>query len=278
MKKIAVVTNHTKDVGLHVTRKLVTALNGKAAVYMSDFYANSGLGVHFAGSELYENADFVIVLGGDGTILRAAEPCGKLKIPIMGINLGRVGFMAEIEADEIETAVDRLLAGDYMLEERMMMRVNVRKAEETNAVYFALNDVVISKPDAQMLSLELYREAEKINAYMADGVVVATPTGSTGYSLSAGGPVADPTMELFIATPLCAHMLSSRAAILPADRKILVKRLDNGNDKAVVTIDGQIKEHISRGEYIEIRKAEERVLLIKMGTQSFYDVLTHKLS
>lgn len=278
MIRVAVIPNHTKDVGLHVTRRLLKALSGKALVYMDKFYKKSGLEADFVDDDIYSRVDAVIVLGGDGTILQTAEPCGKLKIPVMGINMGRVGFMTEIEVDEIERAVERLLTGDYKIEERMMMRVSIIKGDGNTSTYYALNDAVISKSASQMVSLALYREDEKINAYIADGVILATPTGSTGYSLSAGGPVADPGMELFVATPICAHILSSRTAILPADKNVTVRLLEDGSPEAVVTIDGQIKEYIKHGERVEVKKAQERVKLIKMGTQSFYDVLTKKLS
>ncbi|MBR5507301.1 MAG: NAD(+)/NADH kinase, partial [Clostridia bacterium] len=207
-----------------------------------------------------------------------AEPCARLNIPIMGINLGKIGFMTEIEVEDIENAVVRLLSGDYKIEERMMMQVDICRNDGSTFSYYALNDAVISKPDAQMISLELYREDEKINEYIADGVIISTPTGSTGYSLSAGGPVADPGMEMFITTPICAHMLSSRTAILPSNRTVSLKLTEAGNRDAVVTIDGQVKEHISHYEKIKINKWDKNVKLIKMGEQSFYDILTKKLS
>jgi len=278
MKKIAVIPNHTKDSGLVTTKKLVCFLNKKAEVYMNKYYENSGIDAIFGGEEIFEKVDACIVLGGDGTILRAAEPCARLHIPVMGINLGRIGFMTEIEVEEMEKAVDKLLTGDYRVEERMMMQIKVCKNDGKCSVYYAMNDAVISKPDSRMVAVELYREEEKINAYMADGIIIASPTGSTGYSLSAGGPVADPAMELFIATPICAHLLSSRAAILPANKLVRVKISEAGNQKAIVTVDGQIKENIACGEHIEIEKAKDKVMLIKMGTQSFYDILTDKLS
>ena len=278
MKNIAIIPNHTKDVGLSVTKKLIDILSGRAKIYMNKFYRDTGLDAIFCGEDLYDNIDAVIVLGGDGTILRAAEPCAAKGIPIMGINLGRVGFMTEIEVGEMETAAKRLLDGDYDIEERMMMSVSVCRSDGNSAVYYALNDVVISKSDSEMISAELCREGEKINEYIADGVIISTPTGSTGYSLSAGGPVADPAIELFIATPICAHRLSSRSAILPADKNIRVRLLENGNSEAVVTVDGQVKERIVHGEFIEATKAAEKVSLIRMTKQSFYDILKNKLS
>lgn len=277
MKRIAVIPNQSKDIDLKITRFLIECLSEKAEIYMDKIYEKMSGEVKYT-EDIYTFADAVIILGGDGTILQAAEPCARLNIPIMGINLGKIGFMTEIEVEDIEKSVQRLLKDDYEIEKRMMMKVDIIKKDGTTSSYYALNDAVISKPDAQMISLELYREDEKINEYIADGVIVSTPTGSTGYSLSAGGPVADPAMEMFIATPICAHMLSSRTAILPANKKISVRLTEVGNKSAVVTIDGQIKDNISCGEHIEVRRWEEKVRLIKMGNQSFYDILTKKLS
>lgn len=277
VKRIAVIPNHTKDMGLKVTKKLISALSGKAEIFMNKIYKDYGLPVNYVGDELFENADCVIVIGGDGTILRAAEPCARLHIPIMGINMGRIGFMTEIEKDEIEEAAQRLLAGDYTIEERMMMRAVVCKNDGNNSVYCALNDAVVSKSNAGMLALEIYTEDEKVNEYIADGLIISTPTGSTAYSLSAGGPVADPSTEIFIATPICAHMLSSRCAILSAGKKISVRVMDKAARDAIITIDGQVKEHITHGEYVEIQKSDEKIMIIKMGKQSFYDVMIQKL-
>ncbi|MBE7045091.1 MAG: NAD(+)/NADH kinase [Ruminococcaceae bacterium] len=277
MKKIAIIPNHTKDIGLNCTKKLIEALQNQAELYMNRIYQGSGLPVNYAGDELYDFVDAVVILGGDGTILEAAEPCAERGIPIMGINLGTVGFMTEIETEQIPVAAQRLLDGDYQIEERMMLGVRVLRDNNVSE-YIALNDVVISKPDAEMVSLEMYCNEEQLNAYTADGVIIATPTGSTAYSLSAGGPVADPTMELFIATPICAHSLSSRPALVSAKKTIQLRLTEAGNTEAVVTIDGKIRERISCGEKVEVTKAKQRVKLIKMGNQSFYHILTSKLS
>lgn len=277
MKRIAIVPNHTKDIGLHVTKRLVSALAGKTELYMNKMYKESGLPVKYAGDELYENVDCVIVIGGDGTILRAAEQCAKRHIPIMGINMGHIGFMTEVEKDEIETAAEKLLSGNYKIEERMMMCAEVCKNDGNSSVYYALNDAVISKSNSDMLAMEIYTDNEKVNEYTADGLIISTPTGSTAYSLSAGGPVADPSTELFIATPICAHMLSSRCAILSADKQISVKIMERGSGEATVTVDGQVKEYITHGEYVRIKRAKNKIMIIKMGNQSFYDVMIQKL-
>ena len=275
MKKIVIIPNPTKDKDLLVTKALVKYLNEKAGLFMEEKFKNSGLSVEYKNEGLYEGADAVIVIGGDGTMLQVSDPCSKYNIPVMGINLGRIGFMTEVEVDELEDACDRLLSGDYRLEKRMMMDICVEKSGEAKNVFPALNDAVISKTDAKMIAVDLYANDNKINAYTADGIIIATPTGSTGYSLSAGGPVADPCMELFLASPICAHMLNSRPAVMPADKDIVLV-ITGGS--ATLTVDGIETEKIYEGDRVKITKSERCVDIIKMSKCSFYDVLINKLS
>ena len=228
------------------------------------------------GEELFRNADFVIVLGGDGTILEVAEHCGIKNIPIMGINLGKVGFMTEIDVCDMQMACDALLSGKYRVEKRMMMDVLVKKGGESSH-YCALNDVVLSKTDSSMVLIEVHSGNEKINEYRADGLIIATPTGSTGYSLSAGGPVADPTMELFIASPICAHELHARPALMPSEKPLHISLSLELGHEALVTLDGQDREKISVCDEVIVTKSMHYTDIIKIKNQSFYDVLTQKL-
>lgn len=274
MKRIVIIPNDTKDVGLRVTNSLIECLRGKAELYMEDKFKEFGLGVIFKEDNIFEKADFVIVIGGDGTMLRVAEPCGKYGIPVMGINMGKVGFMTEVETDDIKNACENLLNDNYKLEKRMMMDIKIHKNGKTAGSYSALNDAVLTKEDSRMITVELYSGGNKINECVADGIIIATPTGSTGYSLSAGGPVADPCMELFIASPMCAHMLNSRPAVMPADKKLELK-LTGGN--ATVAVDGVAAGKLGKGEEVWISKSEYTVDIIKMSGCSFYDVLINKL-
>lgn len=278
MEKIAVIPNSTKDIGLSVTRRLVEYLSPRAQVHMEKQYEGTGFPARFCGPELFDLVDCVIVLGGDGTILKVAEPCGRRAIPVMGVNLGKVGFMAEIEMADMEAACDRLLAGDYAVEKRMMMRVVIRKDGRDAVVCHALNDVVVAKMEAQLIALSIFSDGVRINAYTADGVIIATPTGSTGYSLSAGGPVADPTMELFIASPICAHMLNARPALMHAEHPVTLRLSETGAESASVTVDGEIQARIGLEDEVLISKSGYTVPLVKLGTQSFYDTLIQKLT
>ena len=222
----------------------------------------------------------MIILGGDGTILQEAAACAKYGIPVMGINLGKVGFLTEIECDNIENALDKLLAEEYTIEKRMLIKLEIRREGKTVCVQNALNDVVVSKPSgAKLIDMELYAGDELVNRYIADGLIIATPTGSTGYSISAGGPVVDPSMTLYIATPICPHMLSARSAVLSADKPIII-RLDSAypDNEAVVTADGDVQGYISSADEVAVLKSKYEFQLIRTGRQSFYNTLISKLS
>lgn len=276
MKRIAVIPNINKDIGLECTKKIVKILSGKAEVYMQTAYKAAKLDVIYT-DDIYTDTDVFVVIGGDGTILRAAGMCAIKNIPILGINMGRIGFMSEVETKDIECAMDRLLNDDYVVEERMMMEVRIEGS--TQGTFYALNDVVVSKSvDAKLIYMKLYADDEQMNAYVADGVIVATPTGSTGYSLSAGGPVVDPIMNLFAATPICPHMLSARPAILSADKKITLRLDSLPNNEALVSIDGCQQAHIKSTDEVVIAKSRYVTRLIRMGRHSFYDTLIKKLS
>lgn len=281
VKKIAVIPNSSKDTGLANTRRLIDFLSGKALVYMDEAYRDLGLNVQYAGvEEIYDVADFAVVLGGDGTILRRAAMCAENRVPMLGINLGTIGFMTEIETGDMEKALVRLLSGDFQTEKRMMIKAEIRREGETRHSFYALNDVVVSKSaDETLVCLELSANDELVNRYIADGLIIATPTGSTGYSISAGGPVVDPRMRLLVATPVCAHMLSARSAVLSSDKTMKIKiNSGRGGGEAVVTADGGAQGFIKDADEVIITEAECVFELIKIGNQSFYDTLISKLS
>lgn len=281
MKRIAVIPNNSKDIGLVNTKRLVEFLNGKAEIYIDEAYSVLGLNVNYvAESEILDNAEYLIVLGGDGTILQRAAECAKRKIPVLGINLGKIGFMTEVEIDDMEDAISKFLQDDFTIEKRMMMKAEIRKENKIQFSFHALNDVVVSKVAGEkLIYMELSTDGVAVNRYTADGLIIATPTGSTGYSISAGGPVVDPCMRLYVATPICAHMLSVRSAVLSSNKDIRIK-LDGeyGNADAVVTADGDIQGYIKNADEVIITESEYDFELIKIGEQSFYDTLIKKLS
>lgn len=281
MKRIAIIANNGKDLGLVNTKKITEYLNGKADLYMDSAYETVGLSVNYVSTEeLYVKAQVMIVLGGDGTILQCTGECAKRRIPVLGINLGRIGFMSEVEIDDIESALDKLLSDNYTIEKRMMMRVEIIRDKKIQRCAHALNDIVVSKSAGeQLIGMELYTDGLLVNRYIADGLIIATPTGSTGYSISAGGPVVDPRMSLYVATPICAHMLAVRSAVLPSEKKIVIK-LDKTypNCNAIVTADGDVQGYINDADEVVITCSEYEFELIKIGNQSFYDTVLKKLS
>ena len=281
MKKIALLPNSGKDIGLVNTKRVIEYIGGKAEIYMPKDYSVIGNNVNYVETdEIYKEIDAAIALGGDGTIIQIATKCAKNNVPVLGINLGTVGFMTEVEVNDIEASLDKLLNDDYKIEQRMLLKMEIIKNGVLQTSRHALNDVVISKTIGEkLINIELYTDGELVNKYIADGLIIATPTGSTGYSISAGGPVVDPLMQLYVATPICAHMLSVRSAVLSADKEIEIC-IDNAfsDNDAVIAADGDVQGYISGADKIRITKSKYTFNLIKTGKQSFYDTLLSKLS
>ena len=281
MENIAIIPNTIKDIGLLATKRAVDYLDGKARVLMDTSFKVTKMKAEFVRrEELFKRADAMVVLGGDGTMLQEAAESAKAGIPVLGINLGKVGFLTEIELEDLEDALEKLLKKAYTIESRMLLRLEIRRQGMPVFTHHALNDIVVSKPSgARLIGMNLYADNDLVYRYTADGLIIATPTGSTGYSISAGGPVVDPNMELYIATPICAHMLSVRSAILSADKPIRIEMDSTYRDnEAVVTADGDIQGYISGSDEVVVLKSKYRFKLIKIGNNSFYDTLVSKLS
>lgn len=281
MKKIGIIVNTQKDDNDKYLNRVLTALSGRAEVYISDSAnISSPYVTKLSNSDLAKTVEYMIVLGGDGTIIGAAGICARNKVPVMGINLGRIGFMTEVECDAIDDAIDALLSGNYKTEHRMMMKAQIKKDGKAISTCHALNDIVVSKSaGVKLVGIDLYTNDELVNRYIADGIIIATPTGSTGYSISAGGPVVDPMMNLYVATPVCAHMLSVRSAILSADKDIVIKLTrEYAENKALVSADGEVQSEIGNSDEVIISRSQYSLELIKIGNQSFYDTLLKKLS
>ena len=224
-----------------------------------------------------KGADMLLCFGGDGTILHAARDVLEQDIPILGVNLGSVGFMAELERNELPllTALSR---NQYTLEERMMLQVRVYRGERLIHEEIALNDAVFSKGSmARVSELEVWADQALCQQVTGDGVIVATPTGSTAYSMSAGGPIVEPTSQGLVVTPVCAHQLAVRAMVLDANRMLTV-RLPKGNRKTIfLSIDGGKAIRLGSHERVEIVKAEKTTKLVRLTGRSFYQRIHEKL-
>ena len=257
MNSFFIVTNELKDQNFEVTKQINDYLvtRGKLAT------DNPG------------EADCVLVLGGDGTLLRSAVSLAYLNIPFLGINLGNLGFLAEVDREHIENALEKVINGEYTTEKRMML-----DGGDGNS---ALNDVVlIGQTSMQLIYFDLYVNGLKLTNYVADGMIVSTPTGSTGYNLSAGGPIVEPRADVMLLTPLAAHSMRSRSIILSSDDEVMMEITSgkNGEEQTVCAVfDGHKRIIMKTGDKIKITKSEKSTTIIKISELNFFEILKQKL-
>ena len=222
--------------------------------------------------------DGLITLGGDGTMLRGARLLGGREVPILGVNLGRLGFLTSCGQDQLDEALDRFARGDYLAEIRMQLEAHSQtiRGEERRS-WLALNDVVLHKGGfARVVKLRVLVDGEDVGVYAADGVIISTPTGSTAYNLSAGGPVVLPTQHLIITTPISPHTLAIRPLVVPADSEVTV-RAEDGPEELLVTIDGQVGTMFAPGDSLVVRRASASVVVVRFSETTFFSVLRRKL-
>jgi NAD+ kinase len=236
----------------------------------------AGLGEYFSRAEVPEGSDLIIVLGGDGTLLSAARVVEGRDIPLFAVNLGHLGFLTAIQLEDLYPELERALAGQHRIGHRRMVHCEIRREGRTIANYDALNDVVITKTElARMIDLDTHVDSHFVAAYKADGLIISTPTGSTAYSLSAGGPVIFPSVQAFCLTPICPHMLTNRPVIVPD--KSTIQILVHGEDGTYLTIDGQVGEPLSKGDVVVCCSSPKTIQLIRPPKMLFFDVLREKL-
>lgn len=247
-----------------------------------ELYAGSDLrtSAQVTVSELPEDprdVDLLITLGGDGALLGGARWAGPAGTPVLGVNLGRLGFLTAITLEELEDALGRIVAGDFVLDTRMALEVQSVHQGGSSDVYYALNDAVMHKGGlVRMVPVRVWVDEEEVGLYRADGVIVATPTGSTAYSLSAGGPILDPRQDAIIVTPICPHTMAVRPLVLPQESEITVE-VGSPSEEIILTIDGQIGATLKPGDRVTARKADQPVRLVRLPGQSFFSLLRRKL-
>jgi NAD+ kinase len=226
--------------------------------------------------ELASKVDVVTVFGGDGTLLYAARILAESGVPILGINLGSLGFLTEVKPEEIHSALENLLSGEYQLQERMLLDVEISKKSQPVIRYLALNDAVINKGTlARIIDLEVSINSQLVTVTRSDGLIISTPTGSTGYSLSAGGPILYPTLAAFIITPICPHTLTNRPVVV-SDGAVVGVCLRHGAD-VMLTVDGQIGMPLQEGDCLRVRKAAPVIRLVQTKESPFFRLLREKL-
>jgi NAD+ kinase len=228
--------------------------------------------------EVCRTLDLMVTLGGDGTLLRGARMVAADGVPVLGINLGHLGFLTSAPREEIEGALERWRAGEFEIDARMALAVYAEDGDgRAGKLHLALNDAVLHKGGAaRVIRLSMRAQRDVVGSYSADGIILATPTGSTAYSLSAGGPIVSPTVDCIIATPICPHTLGVRPLILPADETITIEVL-SPTEELILTIDGQEHERLVPGQKVVARRAEQAVRLVRFPGQTFFQTLRRKL-
>ena len=276
MNKFLLITNDDKDIDLILSKKITKYLEARGAKAIITANSISDYDDVNVKEELVNDVEAVIVLGGDGTMLRAAHAIGEHSKPILGINLGTLGFLTEVEEANVQVALDRLLANDFVIEKRMMIEGRVK-----DKVFHSLNDVVITRAGfSRIIGLRIYVNNQLLDTYEADGVIVATPTGSTGYNLSAGGPIISPKARAIAVTPISPHSLTTKSVVFDSMDEIrieIAKLRRTQETEAIVSFDGDNNMELSAGDEVSVSVSSREVSLIKMYDVNFYSVLRDKI-
>ena len=282
MKNFIIITNRTKDKELQVTNRNRDYQTAHGAEYIvEDELPEEGSGYTEAGC-VPENTECAIVLGGDGTMLQAAIDLIDTEIPLVGINLGTLGFLSEVNRNDLETSLDQLLSDHFEIEQRMMLSGSVYSGTKQKETFQALNDIVITRRGSlQINSYNIFVNEKHLHCYHADGILVATPTGSTGYNLSAGGPIVNPCARLMVLTPICPHSMQNRSIVFSAEDQIRIEVEERREPVPAggieVIFDGGHQITLKAGDRVEIVHSEKTTGIIKLHKESFLEILNKKL-
>lgn len=284
MDKFFIIANRQKDKELKTARKVEAYLNskGKSCILREETSEQKARSNHYTDVEkIPKDVECIIVIGGDGTLLQAARDVVNRQIPLLGINMGTLGYLAEIDRSSIDGALNHLMLDEYTIEKRMMLNGKVYHKEELIAEDVALNDIVIGRDGPlHVTRFHNYVNGEFLNSYTADGIIIATATGSTGYSLSAGGPIVSPETNILIMTPVAPHTLNTRSVIFPAEDEMTVE-IGEGSQgceaKAVVSFDGDTNVPMRTADRVAIRRSVKDTQIIKISNISFLEVLRRKM-
>ena len=284
MKHFLIRTNESKDQGFEVTNLIKDFLekNGKTVEIevMNDekIYGKEEAAIF----ESSKRPDAIIVLGGDGTMLRAARDLVEEEIPLLGVNLGSLGYLAEVEKTNITSALNDLISGEYFIEERMMLEGTIIRDGNVVTRTVALNDISVLKSQPfRAINFDVYVNGQFLKSYGADGVIVSTPTGSTGYNLSAGGPIVEPCADLLVLTPVCPHTMNSRSIVLAGEDEVYIeiKEAKNGGDQVAFAMsDGAAHFDLKTGDSFIMRRSDKRTRIIKLNKVSFLEILQRKMN
>ncbi|MGE5584285.1 MAG: NAD(+)/NADH kinase [Bacillota bacterium] len=280
--RIGLITHLGKHAAVDAAKELLRFLQTRGVEVLLDPESAREFdrpGMSFGEIAIGEKIDLAVVLGGDGALLNAARRLAGSEVPILGVNVGHLGFLTEVELPDIYEAIDRVLAGRYAVEGRMMLRAQVtRAARGIVGEFVGLNDVVVTKGAfARMIRLKTYIGPNFIGTYPADGAIVASPTGSTGYSLSAGGPIVDPVIDTLIVTFICPHTLAARSFVASKSDTVRIV-VSAPSEEVMLTVDGQVGFRLENRDEVLVEAATTRTRLVKLGRRSFYEVLRTRLA
>lgn len=281
MRRIGIIPNMIKDQGLLMTKKVIEWFeDNNFEIIVTPEIAQELKRVDLAilEKELFKTSDCIVVLGGDGTLLGVAQKAAVEEVPIIGVNLGRLGFLTDIEKETALQSFEKLVTKDYYIENRMMLTIEIISEGDQPQTFIALNDISVTRDSySRMLDYSIHINGQYADVYPADGVIVATPTGSTAYSLSAGGPIVDPQANIMLITPICPHTIYSRSIIV-SERDIIdivIPELQGGS--VGVSIDGKKVYSIKEKDVIRVSKSNFTSKLLKISDHSFYDILRNKI-
>lgn len=282
MKRIVLCPNLKRDINFALTLKVSSMLRDcQASIVVCPIFDDGqmpevpdGLVVSTLENEL-DSADMIITFGGDGTILHTARAAAVKSVPILGVNMGAKGFMAEIEQEDVGL-IPNAICGDYVIDTRMMLDVELIRDGKVIYRDFALNDVVVAGI-TKIIDLTLYGDGQKISHFSGDGAIISTPTGSTAYSMAAGGPIVEPSTANIIVTPICAHVLAAKSFVLDSDRIVCIEVGAIKINPAYLTVDGGVYLDLIKGDMISVHKSKKTTLLVQLSNRSFYNKVSEKL-
>ena len=266
--RIGIVPHTGKPVAMDLSRELAEVLDRRGVEHLLVLSPDKDNLAPF---------DLVIVLGGDGTLLNTARLASHSQVPVFGVNVGHLGFLTEVETDGLMPALDRLLAGDFSVEKRMLLAASVERGGKSIARHVALNDFVVTRGTfARILEFSIFAAGQHVTDYVGDGVIVATPTGSTAYSLAAGGPIVEPLLESICITPICPHSLAGRSVVIRPEVQVQI-HLNRVSGSVMLTIDGYDGFPLMADDIVTIQRAEQWALFARLGDRGFFQVLHSRL-
>jgi NAD+ kinase len=278
MKRIHIVCKRGHADAVRIASGIVDEFGKEQNIFLDEESARTlGYGKHIEIEHIGDEADLIVVLGGDGTLLSVSRHVNREDVPILGVNLGSLGFLTEVSVEEFRSMLHRTLIGDYDVTRRIMLDVEVMRDRERVFMLTILNDAVITKDAlARIIDIATYVNDEYLTMIRGDGLIVSTPTGSTGYSLAAGGPLIYPSLKDIVVTPICPHMLTNRPIILP--EFVAIKAvLQSKDERVVLTLDGQIGFPLEYGDEVIVKKSSRTISLIKSSLKGYFEILRTKL-